>query len=273
MATLVVPLIAGAFATRLPAVATMEKQEMKSLFLATAAVAALAAAPALAQDAVGSVGATYSNSEADLGGVGAETEAYTLDGSVALPVGAWTVTFAGSGADSDADTVTVGGTAHLTTVVGGDLRVGGFVGLADVADEGVWTAGAEAQKYLGRATLTGVVAYSTADDIDVDAWTVGADAAFYVMPTLRVNAGLGYTTFDAAGVDVDGVSYNAGAEYQIARTPFSVTAGYSHADIEDLDVDTWSLGLRYTFGGGLQARDRAGAALPGSSVMGILGAL
>lgn len=248
---------------------------MKSLFLATAAVAAFAAAPALAQDAapVGSAGITYSNTEADFGGTGGETESYALDGSVALPVGAWTVTFAGTGADSDSDTVTVGGTAHLTTVVAGDVRVGGFVGLADVADEGVWTVGAEAQKYLGRATLTGVVAYSTADDIDVDAWTVGADAAFYVMPSLRLNAGLGYTTFDAAGVDLDGVSYNAGAEYQIASTPFSVTAGYSHADIEDLDVDTWSLGLRYSFGGGMQARDRAGAALPGSSVMGLLGAL
>ena len=42
---------------------------------------------------------------------------------------------------------------------------------------------------------------------------------------------------------------------------------------EDLDVDSWNIGLRYSFGGGLQARDRAGAALPGSGVMGILGAL
>lgn len=233
---------------------------MKSLLLVTAAVAAFAAAPAFAQDAAaGSVGITYSNTEADLGGLGGETETYALDGSVALPVGAWTVTFAGAGSDGDDDTVTVGGTAHLTTVVGGDMRVGGFVGLADVAEEGVWTAGAEVQKYLGQATLTGVVAYSTADDIDVDAWTVGADAAYYVMPSLRLNAGLGYTTFDAAGVDMDGVTYGAGAEYQIARTPFSVTAGYSHSDIEDLDVDSWTVGLRYSFGGGPPSGHRAHA--------------
>jgi long-subunit fatty acid transport protein len=93
------------------------------------------------------------------------------------------------------------------------------------------------------------------------------------MPNLRLNAGLGYVAADAAGFDIDGTTYGAGAEYQIGGTPFSVTAGYSHADIEDIDVDTVSVGLRYSFGGGLQARDRAGAALPGSGVMGLLGAL
>lgn len=246
---------------------------MKSLFLATAAVAALSAAPALAQEPVGYVGVSYSNSEAELGGFEAEAEGYALDGAVAIPAfGAWTVTLAGVVADAE-DETTVSGTAHLTTVVNSDLRIGGFIGAADVADETAFTAGAEVQKYLAGATLTGVVAYTTADDVDVDAWSVGADAAFYVTPALRLNAGLGYTTLDAAGTDIDGVTYSAGAEYQIASTPFAVTAGYSHADIEELNVDTWTVGLRYSFGGGLQARDRAGATLPGSGVLGLLGAL
>lgn len=247
---------------------------MKSLFLATAAVAALAAAPALAQDGpVGSIGASYGNSEVDLGGVSAD--AYAVDGVVAMPAfGDWTVTLAGAatqaddGADDDTAFV---GTAHLTTVVGSDLRVGGFVGAADVADETALTTGFEVQKYLSRATLTGVVAYTTADDVDLDAWSVGGDAAFYVTDALRLNAGVSWMTIDDA--DVDGVTYGVGAEYQIASTPFSVTAGYSHSDIEDLDVDSWTVGLRYSFGGGLQARDRAGAALPGSGVMSLLGAL
>lgn len=250
---------------------------MKALLLATAAVAAFAAAPALAQDGpVGSVGVTYSDSQFDIGGLDADSDAYALDGVVALPAfGDWTVTLAGTAAQTDDgadDETSVFGTAHLTTVVGGDVRVGGFVGAADVADETAFTAGAEIQKYLGNATLTGVVAYTSADDLDIDAWSVGADAAFYVMPNLRLNAGLAYTTIDAAGIDLDGVTYGVGAEYEIASSPFSVIAGYSHADIEDLDVDTFSIGLRYSFGGGLQARDRAGATLPGSGVASLLGA-
>ncbi|HEV2083338.1 MAG TPA: outer membrane beta-barrel protein [Brevundimonas sp.] len=244
---------------------------MKSIFFATAAVAAFVAAPAFAQDAVGSVGVTYSDSQLELGGFEADSDAWALDGSVAMPAfGAWTVTLAGTVADTEDETVP-SGNVHLTTMIGGDLRVGGFVGAADVADETVLNAGVEVQKYLGGATLTGVVAYSTADDADLDIWSAGADAAFYVTPALRLNAGLGYVTIDDA--DADGVTYSAGAEYQLGATPFSVTAGYAHSDIEDLDVDTWSLGLRYSFGGGFQTRDRAGAALPGSGVLGLLGAL
>lgn len=249
---------------------------MKSLLLVTASIAAFAAAPALAQEGpVGSVGVSYGNSEADLGGVSADADAWAVDGVVAMPAfGEWTVTFAGNVSQFDdgaGDDTAVAGTAHLTTLVGSDLRIGGFVGAADVADETALTAGFEAQKYLARATLTGVVAYTTADDVDLDVWSVGGDAAFYVSDNLRLNAGLSWMSIDDA--DVDGVTYGVGAEYQIGASPFSVTAGLSHSDIEDLDVDTWNIGLRYSFGGGLQARDRAGAALPGSGVMGILGAL
>ena len=249
---------------------------MKSLLLVTASIAAFAAAPALAQDGpVGSVGVSYGNSEAELGGASADADTWAVDGVVAMPAfGEWTVTVAANASqfdDGSSDDTMVAGAAHLTTLVGSDLRVGGFVGAADVADETALTAGFEAQKYLSNATLTGVVAYTTADDVDLDVWSVGGDAAFYVTDALRLNAGVSWMTIDDA--DVDGFTYGAGAEYQIADTPFSATAGYSHSDIEDLDVDTWTVGLRYSFGGGLQARDRAGAALPGSGVMGILGAL
>ena len=249
---------------------------MKSLLLVTASIAAFAAAPALAQDGpVGSVGVSYGNSEAELGGASADADTWAVDGVVAMPAfGEWTVTVAANASqfdDGSSDDTMVAGAAHLTTLVGSDLRVGGFVGAADVADETALTAGSEAQKYLPNATLTGVVAYTTADDVDLDVWSVGGDAAFYVTDALRLNAGVSWMTNDDA--DVDGLTYGVGAEYEIASTPFSVTAGYAHSDIEDLDVDSWTIGLRYSFGGGIQARDRAGAALPGSGVMGVLGAL
>ena len=249
---------------------------MKSLFLATAAVAAFAAAPALAQSGpVGSVGVSYSNSEIDFGGLEADGDSYAIDGVVAVDAfSGWTATFAGTVAhDDDADDTGVAGTAHLTRMAGSDVRFGGFVGAADIGDETAWTVGAEAQKYLAGATLTGSLAYTTADDVDVDAWTLGGDAAFYPMANLRLNVGASYSNLDAGGADADLWTYGAGAEYEIANTPFSVAAGYTRGDVEDVTIDTWTIGLRYSFGGGLQARDRAGATLPGAGIAGVLGAL
>lgn len=237
---------------------------MKSLLLATAAVATFAAAPALAQDAAGSIGVQYS--EADFGAP-ANLETWSLDGVTAMPAfGEWTVTLA---ADVDRqeilgnDDTSASGSVGLSKMFGSDVRFGGFVAAADAGNETAWTGGVRAQKYLASATLTGVVAYT---DIDgTDAWTVGGDAAFYVTPSLRLNAGVTYDSFDG---DVDAMTYGVGAEYAIGSTPFSVTAGYAKTDIDDigLDADTWSLGFRYSFGGNQQARDRAGA---GSSGLGI----
>lgn len=249
---------------------------MKSLLLLTSGIVAFAAAPALAQSGpVGSVGVTYSDSEIDLGGLEADADGYAFDGVVAVEAfSGWTATFAGSVDHSDdLDETSVAGTAHLTRMAGSDLRLGGFVGAADIGDETAWTVGAEAQKYLAGSTLTGFLAYTTADDSDVDAWTLGADAAFYPMANLRLNAGLSYSDLDGGGVSADLWTYGVGAEYQISETPFSVVGGYTRGDVEDVTIDTWTVGLRYSFGGGLQARDRAGAALPGSGIMGLLGAL
>ncbi len=249
---------------------------MKSLLLITSAVAAFAAAPALAEDGpVGSVGLAYSNSEIEIGGLDAETDSFAFDGVVAVDAfSGWTATFAGSvGHNDDLDETGVAGTAHLTRMAGSELRLGGFVGAADIGDETAWTVGAEAQKYLAGSTLTGFLAYTTANDLDVDAWTLGADAAFYPMANLRLNAGLSYSDLDAGGLGADLWTYGVGAEYQISDSPFSVVGGYTRGDVEDVTIDTWTVGLRYSFGGGLQARDRAGAALPGSGVMGLLGAL
>ena len=90
---------------------------------------------------------------------------------------------------------------------------------------------------------------------------------------LRLNAGVSYNNVDVAGGDVDAWTYGVGAEYEIENTPFSVGAAYTRADVDSIDVDTWSLGLRYSFGGGLQARDRAGAGLNVSSITSVLGGL
>lgn len=249
---------------------------MKSLLLATTVVAAFAAAPAMAQEApIGSVGVTYTNNSIDIGIADEDAETWSVDGVVAMPAfGDWTVTLAGDIGTTeflgDEDTAAAG-SVGLSRMFGSDTRFGGFVGASDAGDETAWTVGARAQKYLAGATLTGSLAWTTLDDADIDVWTVGADAAFYVSPNLRLNAGVSFDTIDDA--DVDAWTYGVGAEYDIASTPFSVTAGYARSDIEDIDVDTFSVGLRYSFGGGLQARDRAGAGASTSGIAGLLGIL
>jgi hypothetical protein len=246
---------------------------MKTILLASAA-ATLFAAPAFAQDAIGSVGVTYSNPSIEVAGTDVDADIWTVDGTVALPVQDWTVTLNGAVDYTKAlgqEDTSGAAAAHLTKLWTSDVRAGAFVAANGIGTgDTVWTVGAEAQKYLAGSTLTGLVAWTDADAGDI--WTVGGDAAFYVMPNLRLNAGVAYNNVDVTGGSVDAWTYGVGAEYEFENTPFSVGASYTRADVDTVDVDTWSLGLRYSFGGGLQARDRAGANLGVSAITSVLGA-
>ena len=248
---------------------------MKSLFLATAAVAALAAAPALAQDGIGSIGVSYSNTDVDYAGLSGDIESAQIDAGFAIPVtGAWTVTLDGAFAYAidgapQGDDSAVSGRVHVSRDLG-NVRVGAFAGGAEADGEQLWSFGGQAQTYLDKVTLTGSLAYETLEGVDADIWSLGGDAAYFIRPNLRVNGGLGWSTIDAGGLDTDGFSANVGGEYQFADTGISLTASYTHAEFEDfdLDADTVSIGLRFSFGGDLQTRDRAGADL-GRTVAGI----
>ena len=97
---------------------------------------------------------------------------------------------------------------------------------------------------------------------------MAGDAAFYATPQLRLSGGAAYTNVDADNVfigagDVDAWSAGVAAEYQFANSPYSVFGGYDYVKSSDLDVDAnvFKIGMRYSFGGGLQARDQAGANL------------
>lgn len=232
---------------------------MKALFLATAAVAAFAAAPALAQDAIGSVGLGYTHSEVE----GDNTDGAVIDGSVATSAfGDWTVTFDGSlnySEDNDllGDTTSELG-AHVSRLVNG-VRIGGFASVQNNEILDIATFGAEAQKVFDQATLTGSVGYS--DVLDAEAWNAGIDGAYYPMANLRLNATVAFSNIDGFGDKTDTWTYAAGAEYQFDATPYSVFASYEQAQFEgdNADVDTFKVGFRYNFGGSLQAQDRAGA--------------
>jgi opacity protein-like surface antigen len=232
---------------------------MKTVFLASVAAATLMAAPALAQDAVGSAGIAYGYADIE----GNDIDAARLDGVAAFEVAPkWTVTVAGDVTYTDTDfgdDTAAGLAAHLTRSFANDIRAGAFVGMSDIGGEDVATFGAEVQKYYDNTTLTAVVAHTDMDY--ADALTVGADAAYYVNPSLRLNAGLVYADIDTDLGHADGWAYGAGAEYQFANSPFSVFGKYQHVDIEGLDADIVMVGARYNFGGTLQSLDRAGANL------------
>lgn len=234
---------------------------MKIAFLASVAAATLFAAPAFAQNAVGSAGLSYVNSDAD----GFESDGAVIDGSVATSAfGDWTVTLDGALNYSDNDSplgdTTSAATAHVSRIFKG-VRIGGFAGFQNNELFDIATMGAEVQKTFERATLTGSVSYS--DFLQAEAWNAGVDAAYYPMAALRLNAGVGYSTIDGAfgGQELTSWTYGLGAEYRVAATPYSVFGRYettSYDDI-DVDVDTFKFGFRYNFGGSLQDQDRAGA--------------
>ena len=239
---------------------------MKTVFFASAAAAALIAAPAFAQDTAGSVGVSYQYNEADIASVkGIDTEAFAIDGVVATPIfGDWTVTAAANVANTEGDfaksETTLSGSVALTKLVG-TYRLGGFYAADEFDGRTVTTFGAVTQKYFDQATVTGVASYSNVDMQDT--WAVKADAAYYATPALRLNAGLGYSNVDNKYVDFEYVSATIGAEYQIAASPYSVFGSYTYTDSDDLALEDngFKIGVRYNFGGNLQARDRAGAGL------------
>ncbi len=236
---------------------------MKSLLLVTTAIAALAAAPALAQDGpAGSIGIDYTDSSIDTPLGDADLESWSLNG---LAADVTNTEFLGD--DDTAGAASVG----LSRMFGSDTRLGGFIAASDAGDDTAWTGGFRAQKYLANSTLTGVVAYTDVDGVEI--WTAGADAAFYVTPSLRLNAGVTYDSVD--DVDLDAWTYGVGAEYDIGATPFSVTAGYARSDLGDLDleVDSFNVGVRYSFGGNQQSRDRAGAGAASVGIGSLLGIL
>lgn len=249
---------------------------MKTLLLATAAAAALFAAPAMAQDSgVGSAGVTLGASQVDVLGSEATIETAAVDVAVATDIAGFTVTIDGgfnTGLDDD-DGVdsSVAGRIHGSKAFG-DFRAGAYFGSSEVLGDYMQTYGVEGQYYMDQLTLSGSVAYETIDDVDADAWSVAGDVAYFISPNFRVNGGLGFTKIEAFGGDADAWQGDVGGEYKFGESPFSAFANISHAELEDADlsVDTFTFGVRLSFGGDLQTRDRKGGDL-GRSAAGLGG--
>lgn len=236
------------------------------LFATAAVIAAAISAPAFAQN-VGSVGAAVNYTDINTRLGGAHGSSAVIDGSVAIPLqGAWTVTANGDVSISDndlSDETIASGAAHLTTKIGDSWRVGGFTALSRPANDTLWAVGGEAHKYLSNVTLSGVAAYGQSNDLDADLYTVRGDARYFVTDNFRLDAGAAWSRIDT-NINADLWDVNVGGEYKFANSGWSTFAKYVHSesdDLADLNADAVKIGVRYTFGGSLKDRDRAGADL------------
>jgi opacity protein-like surface antigen len=235
----------------------------KNLFAAAAVVAFLGSAVAANAQTVGHIGANYSRVDADVAGADVDGDVYQLEGAVRFDLGSLGAQVDGAVTDYDGDDTSFGATGHINTKVGNGL-IGGFAGVETADDITVWGVGVEGQANInGKTSLYGQAGYGNVDDaFDADIWAVRGEVRYFVADNFRLKGQVGYATVDA-GSNID--TWNAGveAEYQFAETPFSVWAGYDHADSDDIDTnsDTLRIGVRYTFGGSLKDRDQSGASL------------
>jgi len=241
---------------------------MKALIIGALSAAALLAVAPAASAGTGYVGAAYTRTNTDIGPFSDDSDGYAIDGAYAFQAtpGLGVEIDAGY-ADSDgSDNEAYGATAHVHARTDSYL-FGGFVGLADVADDTVWSVGLEGQKYYNNVTLAGAVGYANADDADADIYGVDGQVRYFLSDNFRIQGELGYAKVEAGPADDDLWSIGAGAEYQFASLPVSVYGGYTHAEFNDTDAssDAFTVGIRYNFGGTLKDRDRKGASLAGLS--------
>lgn len=137
-------------------------------------------------------------------------------------------------------------------LIGGQLRYQSL-DIGQHAD-GLNVAG-RGELFLSEANLGAYLGYSTfdANGLDLDGWQLGAYGKYYVQPNLGLKLGVDYSTWDQDGSDVNDLSLNGEAEYLIPHCTTSMFAGLGYGSLDvgsSNDIDYWrfGLGLRVHFG-------------------------
>jgi hypothetical protein len=248
---------------------------MRILLLSAAAALLACAAPGVASAQSGYVGASYANSDIDVGGPSQDVDTIGAHGVVAFDAGALGVQLGANYGNLDADGADVdayGVDGHLYSR-GSQWQFGGGVAYEKLDGDGAeideWTVAGEALYFMDRSTVGAALSYGESDagGGGGDLETIALDGEFRYFATdnlrLEVNAGFGNAEADVGG-DTDFWAAGVGAEYQFASVPVSIFGGYDHvnADDSDFEGDSISVGARWNFGGTtLMERDRSGANL------------
>jgi hypothetical protein len=239
---------------------------MRIVFAAALMAGVAVSTAALAQTApVGQIGVNYSRQNLETLGVDADADVYQAEGSVQFGSGTFGGQVDGSvtryeSDDLGGDATSVSATGHLKYKADA-YSAGAFLGAHDSEGVTLWGLGVEGKVVGDMGSIFVQGGYGQVQDLDnVDFWAVRAEGRYFVNDNFYVGANGGYTVATAAGPNLDMWNLGVDAEYQFVNAPVSVFAGYERGELKDFDLssDTFRVGARFTFGGGLRARDQAG---------------
>jgi hypothetical protein len=237
---------------------------MRISVLAAASAAVLCFAVAAQAAPMGEVGLDYSRNNLELLGLEGDADAFKGAGSIYFGEEI-AGQFDGSitrydSSDLGGDATAISGTGHFKYNSGGQ-QVGLFAGVQNNDDATLWGFGVEGKTASDLGSLYVQLGYGKADDLNgVDFWAARAEGRIFAGDNLRFGVNGGYTRADASGGDLDMWNLGADVEYQPDSMPVSFFAAYERGEMKDIDLssDTFRVGARFTFGGSLRERDRAG---------------
>lgn len=242
---------------------------MRKLLL-SAALAFGLAAPGAAFAQSGHIDLSYGNQTYDFGGgIEFDADVTTLGGQIAFGGDRLGVQIDGRYQNwgGDADDVGVWGIgAHLFKRSDAWL-FGAYLGVDEIDDLNVetLTGALEAQYFMPRSTITGVLSHSEWDGPDYTITMLEGEYRHFVSDNFSVHGGLGFGQGDIGASEPDVWSGELGGEYQFAAAPMSVFGFYRHGVVDfnvgEIETDTLGVGVRYNFGGSLIDRNRRGAGL------------
>ncbi len=214
---------------------------MLKLLLSAAALAAITL-PAAAET-TGSVGISLTNNEYDSG---FDYDTWQLEGSVFHRVaGPWAVQVEGryeevdySFFEDEGQHIAIHGLWASDT-----FTLGAFAGQGEVFSD-IDFYGAEGAYRAENWTFTGSMILSElGSSTDYDRYRLGAK--YFFGDNLLVGGGIAWTELGSS----DWETYDLGAEYRLGTLPITLTGGYLSQTGDFIEVDAWTIGARWDFGG------------------------
>jgi len=233
---------------------------MKKTLLLAAAAALVGIGPAAAE---GYLGASYGSTELEA----ADLDTWKAEGAFGWNSANWGTQFNGALGNGDVaagdfEFYTID--AHLY-FSGSGWRLGGLVSYANIEDgagSDEINYGVEGMFDLGsRANVFASYVFGETDlgDADVSGLDVGVN--YYVTPNARIGANISTGKLEDGPFDEDTRGYGLNGEFQPWTMPLSLTLGWNQFEVVDTEVpesQTFSIGVRWNFGGGtLQDRNNA----------------
>lgn len=239
----------------------------KILFASAIAAAAFASSTAFAQVS-GYGGVALNWGQAQVAGDDEDFSGVTASGAVLAPMGSGLAVQADAAYVDSADMDgALSGAVHLIGNVGDDMRVGAYVAASEVQDETALGGGVEGQVQFDNSTLAATAGYAKVDEFDVSGWGLNGEYRYFVNDNVRIDGSLGWASLDTPLGNTEAWGAGLGGEFKQANSPLSVFGGWAYTEDKDFDVsaNTFTIGLRYNFGGSLKERDRSGPSFNGAN--------